>query len=180
MLSTLFVFPFINGSEKMEFLTELAKEAISKLGELAVETTVKQFEYMTHHKKIIADLKEEHDKLEGVKEALQGWMDTKSMNREGIEPNIQKWLNDVAAFENVLRSFYEDKVKMNKKFFGGKCPNLTYNYSLGKQAAKSIEYITRLKEEKNEFQLISYHKAPQLLGRPSLKILKAWSQGKKS
>ena len=99
MLSTLFVFPFINGSEKMEFLTELAKEAISKLGELAVESTVKQFEYMAHHKKIIADLKEEHDKLEGVKEALQGWMDTKSMNREGIEPNIQKWLNDVAAFK---------------------------------------------------------------------------------
>jgi len=148
----------------MEFLTELSKEAVSKLGELAVQSTVKQFEYVIQHKKIIANLKEKHNKLKGVKEALQAWVDTKGMNREGVEPNIEKWLNDVAAFENVLQSFYEEKVKMNKKCFGGKCPNLTYNYSLGKQASKSIEYITRLKEEKNEFQLISYHKAPPTLG----------------
>ncbi|XP_024625751.1 probable disease resistance protein At4g27220 [Medicago truncatula] len=148
----------------MEFLTELSKEAVSKLGELAVQSTVKQFEYVIQHKQIIADLKEEHNKLKGVKEALQAWVDTKRMNREGTEPNIEKWLNDVAAFENVLQSFYEEKVKMNKKCFGGKCPNLTYNYSLGKQASKSIEYIIRLKEEKNEFQLISYHKAPPTLG----------------
>jgi len=148
----------------MEFLTELSKEAVMKLGELAVQSTVKQFEYVIQHKKIIANLKDEHNKLKGVKEALQAWVDTKRMNREGTEPNIEKWLNDVVDFENVLQSFYEDKVKMNKKCFGGKCPNLTYNYSLGKQAAKNIEYITRLKEEKNEFQLISYHKAPPTLG----------------
>ncbi|GAU44866.1 hypothetical protein TSUD_329220 [Trifolium subterraneum] len=72
----------------MEFLTELSKEAISKLGELALESTVKQFEYVIHHKKIIANLKEEHNKLEGVKEALQAWVDTKRMNREGFDPNM--------------------------------------------------------------------------------------------
>ncbi|PNX63637.1 disease resistance protein, partial [Trifolium pratense] len=44
----------------MEFLTELSKEAISNLGELALKYTVKQFAYAIHHKKIIANLKEEH------------------------------------------------------------------------------------------------------------------------
>jgi hypothetical protein len=40
----------------------------------------------------------------------------------------------------------------NKTFNYGKCPNLTFNYSLGKQATKNVEYITSLKEEKNKFK----------------------------
>ncbi|KAK2413923.1 putative disease resistance protein [Trifolium repens] len=126
---------------------------------------MKQFGYVIHHKNIISKLKEEHGKLKGVKEAMQAWVDTKKMNREGIEPNIQNWLNDMEAFENVLqRTFSEEEVKKNEKCFGGKCPNLANNYSLGKRAAKGIEYIARLKEEKKEFQFISYHKPPPTVG----------------
>ncbi|KAK2360349.1 putative disease resistance protein [Trifolium repens] len=149
----------------MEFVTELSKDVISTLGKLAVLSTMKQFGYVIHHKNIISKLKEEHGKLKGVKEAMQAWVDTKKMNREGIEPNIQNWLNDMEAFENVLqRTFSEEEVKKNEKCFGGKCPNLANNYSLGKRAAKGIEYIARLKEEKKEFLFISYHKPPPTVG----------------
>jgi 2-succinyl-5-enolpyruvyl-6-hydroxy-3-cyclohexene-1-carboxylate synthase len=101
----------------MEFLTELSKEAVIKLGELAVQSTVEQFEYVIQHKQIIANLKEEHNKLKGVKEALQAWVDAKRMNREGTEPNIQKWINDVEAFGSVLQCFYEDRVVKDKECF---------------------------------------------------------------
>ncbi|WJX75992.1 hypothetical protein P8452_59463 [Trifolium repens] len=149
----------------MEFVTELSKDVISTLGKLAVLSTMKQFDYVIHHKNIISKLKEAHGELKGVKEAMQAWVGSKEMNREGIEPNIQKWLNDMEAFENVLqRTFNEEEVKKNEKCFGGKCPNLANNYSLGKRAAKGIEYIARLKEEKKGFQFISYHKPPPTVG----------------
>ncbi|XP_045793162.1 uncharacterized protein LOC123888231 isoform X1 [Trifolium pratense] len=103
----------------MEFLTELSKEAISNLGELALKYTVKQFAYAIHHKKIIANLKEEHSKLEGVKEARQGWVDTKRMNREGFDRNIQQWLDDMADFENKefqLISYHKDPPPVGSTF----------------------------------------------------------------
>jgi hypothetical protein len=47
------------------------------------------------------------------------------------------------------------QLNKNKTFNYGKCPNLTFNYSLGKQATKNVEYITSLKEEKNKFKDIT-------------------------
>jgi hypothetical protein len=70
-------------------------------------------------------------------------------------------------------------VTKNKTCFDGKCPNLTFNYTLGKQATKNIEYITSLKEEKNKLKDISYPKVQLTLGSTFTKDIKSLLSRKK-
>ncbi|MCI29416.1 disease resistance protein, partial [Trifolium medium] len=60
------------------------------------------------------------------------------MKGNEIPPNISKWLSNEATVEVALQSFYENKVNKNNKCFSGQCPDLAFNYSLGKQALKRI------------------------------------------
>ncbi|CAJ2674375.1 unnamed protein product [Trifolium pratense] len=148
----------------MDFCTELSKGALSKFGELGVEYILKQFKYMIQHKKIIANLDKELETLKALKQTLQGWVDVESMKGNEIPPNMSKWLSNEAEIEAALQNFYENEVKKHKKCFWGQCTDLTFNYSLGKQATKKAEDITRLKEEGNKLPLISYRKAAPSLG----------------
>ncbi|KAK2416503.1 hypothetical protein QL285_038895 [Trifolium repens] len=164
----------------MDFCTELSKGVVSKLGELGVESTLKQFKYMIQYKKIIANLKEEHENLNSLKQTLQGWVEAESTIGNEIPPNISKWLSNEAAVEIELHSFYENKVNKNKKCFLGQCPDLTFNYSLGKQATKRIEDITKLKEDGNKLSLISYRKAAPALASTFIEDYKSLESRKKN
>ncbi|XP_045793613.1 disease resistance protein At4g27190-like [Trifolium pratense] len=153
--------------------TELSTGAISKLGELGVKSALKQFKYMIQHKKIIANLKEELEKLNSLKQSLQGWVDAESTKGNAIPPNLSNWLSSVAAIEVELQSFYENRDNKNKKCFGGQCSDLALKYSQGKQATAKTGDITRLKEEGSKLPLISYPKAPPALGSTFLKDIKS-------
>jgi len=148
----------------MDFCTELSKGFVSKHGEMGVKSTLKQFNYMIQYKKIIANLNEEHENLDSLRQSLQAWVVAESTKGNEIPHNVLKWLSKEEEIEVVLQSFYENKVNKNKKCFWGQCTNLAFNFSLGKQATKKIEDITRLKEEGTKLSLKSYHKAAPTLG----------------
>jgi len=149
---------------KMDFCMELPKGAASKLGEMGVESTMKQFKYMIQYKNIIANLNKERENLDSLRQSLQGWVDAESTKGNEIPRNVLNWLSKEAEIEVALQSFYENKVNKNKKCFWGQCTNFAFNYSLGKQATEKIEDVTRLNEEGKQLPLISYRKAAPALG----------------
>jgi hypothetical protein len=159
----------------MDCLTELGKEAVTKLGELVVESTMKHFKYLTQHKKITTNLEEELKNLKMMKQALQTRVNIESKKGHEIEPTVQKWLSDVITIENECQKWIssENKVNKNKKSFGGQCSNLAFNYSLGKQATKCLESITSKVKENDKFQVISHPKAPLPLGSTFTKDIKS-------
>jgi len=159
----------------MDCLTELGKEAVTKLGQLVVELSMKHFKYLTQHKKITINLEEELKNLKMMKQALQTKVDNERRKGHEIDPIVQKWLSEVTIIENEWQKWIsnENNVNKNKKCFGGQCSDLAFNYSLGKQATKRIEYITSLKEEKNKFKDISYPKASLTLGSTFTKDVKS-------
>ncbi|XP_058737798.1 uncharacterized protein LOC131609970 [Vicia villosa] len=147
----------------MDFVTDPAKGAISKLVELGVESTLKQFKYMIQHKKITANLKEKLEELKACKQTWQAWMVAENSKGNQIPPNISNWLSRVEAIEVELQNFYKSSVNNNKKCFGGQCSDLALNYSQGKQATVKIEDITKLIEEGSKLPSLSYPKPPPAL-----------------
>jgi len=143
---------------------ELPKGAASKLGEMGVESTLKQFKYMIQYKNIITNLNKERENLDSLRQSLQGWVDAESTKGNEIPRNVLNWLSKEAEIEVALQSFYENKVNKNKKCFWGQCTNFAFNYSLGKQATEKIEDVTSLNEEGKQLPLISYRKAAPALG----------------
>ena len=119
----------------------LSTEAIKKLGELVVESTVKQFEYLIHHKELAGNLREKHQNLKDMKEALEGKVDADRRSGLEIAPIVQKWLFKVQAIEDKVQRICEAEENKHKKCFGGLCPDLALNYSLGKRATKGSEDI---------------------------------------
>lgn len=140
----------------MDCLIELGKETVTKLGELVVESTMKHFKYLTQHKKITTNLEEELERLKMIKQALQTRVETERRKGYEIAPNVQKWLYEVTTIEDQLQKWLSDEnsIKNSKKCFGGQCSNLAFNYSLGKEATKSLENITSMKERRK--QISSY------------------------
>uniref|UniRef100_A0A3Q7XTP0 Disease resistance protein At4g27190-like n=1 Tax=Cicer arietinum TaxID=3827 RepID=A0A3Q7XTP0_CICAR len=160
---------------EMECLTELAKEAVIKLGDLVVDSTVKHYKYLTQHKKITSNLEEEYKKLKRIKETLEIRVNIEKRKGYEIAPEVQKWLSEVTSIEIKLQKLLSDenKANKNKKFFGGKCPDFALNYSLGKQGTKSTEDITSLKEEEKKFKDLSYPNAALTLKDIFIKDIKS-------
>nr|ABN05961.1 NB-ARC [Medicago truncatula] len=93
----------------MDCLTELGKEAVTKLGELVVESIMKHFKYLTQHKKITTNLEEELERLKMIKQALQTRVETERRKGYEIAPNMQKWVYDVTTIEDQLQKWLSDE-----------------------------------------------------------------------
>jgi len=133
--------PYQTRARKMDCLTDLGIEAVKKLGELVVVSSMKHFKYLTQHKTITTNLEEKLKNLKMMKQALQTRVNIESRKGHEIEPTVLKWLSDVTTIEDQLQKWLSDE---------------KFNYSSGKQTTKNIEYITSLKEEKYKFNNISY------------------------
>ncbi|MED6218323.1 hypothetical protein PIB30_025726 [Stylosanthes scabra] len=146
-------------------LEPVAAEFISKLGDLVVNHTVKHFQYLICHKRLVGTLRKEHEKLKGMKEALKGKVEADRRSRLQIADNVQQWLSDVEAIDAEVQKLIEDaEQNRHKKSIGGMCPNFGDNYSLGKHATKTSQEIASLVAEKDKLFPISYSKPALRLG----------------
>ncbi|MED6194512.1 hypothetical protein PIB30_029302 [Stylosanthes scabra] len=148
----------------MEFLTSLATEAITKLGTLVVRATVDQFKYVIHHKKIVADLKEEHERLKKMKTALERLVEEDGRRGVEINDDVKGWLKKVQDIDAKLEGIYAKEDEANKQ---KKCSNLASKYSVGKQAtknARNIEGLIKDKEEEYKSIITSLPKSPPKFG----------------
>ncbi|MED6121743.1 hypothetical protein PIB30_033086 [Stylosanthes scabra] len=156
----------------MEFLTSLATEAVSKLGTLVVGATVEQFKYIISHKKIVADLKEEHAKLKMMKTALERLVEEDRSRGLEITEDVKGWLEKVQDIDAKLERIYAEEDEANKK---KRCSNLASKYSLGKRATKNARNIEGLiKEKEGKYNsIISLPKSPPKYGSLYTQDIKA-------
>ncbi|MED6125908.1 hypothetical protein PIB30_073124 [Stylosanthes scabra] len=89
-------------------LESFASEFISKLGDLVVNYTVKQFQYLICHEKLVGNLRKEHEKLKGMKEALKGKVEADRSSGLQIADNVQQWLSDVEAIDADVQKLLDD------------------------------------------------------------------------
>ncbi|MED6211293.1 hypothetical protein PIB30_072338 [Stylosanthes scabra] len=146
-------------------LESIASEFISKLRDWVVKPTVMQFQYLICHEKLVGNLKKEHKKLEDMKNAIQGKVLADRSSGLQIADNVQPWLSGVEAIDAEVQKLLEDaEQNEHKKCFGGLCPDLAENYSLGKQATRKSQHIAGLVEGRRELGPISYPKPVPRVG----------------
>ncbi|XP_020960313.1 uncharacterized protein LOC107647161 isoform X3 [Arachis ipaensis] len=154
---------------------QLATEAISKLGDLIVKSTVKQFEYLICHERLVGNLRKEHKKLMGMKDALKGQVEADRSRGLVVANNVQEWLSDVEAIDAKVHKLYEDAVENKRK----KCVGGRLDYSLGKQATRASQDVVSLAEQKDKLQPISYPKPALRLGPTFTQDIKGLESRKK-
>jgi hypothetical protein len=92
------------------------KKLLQKLGELAVESTIKHFKYLTQYKKITTNLEEEIENLKMIKHAMQTRVEIDIRKGYEIEPIVQKWPYDVTTIENESQKWLWIYGNKNKTF----------------------------------------------------------------
>ncbi|KAJ7974159.1 Disease resistance protein [Quillaja saponaria] len=123
----------------------------SKVGELFVESVIKQIGYLILYKSNISNLGEEFKKLENMKEGILGNVAEAERNGREIAAHVKLWLEKVDELSKELDGLRQDEAN-NGKCLGGWCPNLKSRHSLSRRAAKKITpVVEKLNGEGEKF-----------------------------
>jgi len=130
---------------------------LSKIAELLVEPTIRQFRYMFCFNNFVQEFNEQKKNLALTLDRLQNAVEVAERNAEEIEKDVNKWLEDAKnEIEGVNR--LENEKGKNSKCFNW-CPNWIPQFKLSKALAKKIETLKKLEENSRKFPKVS-HKAP--------------------
>ena len=141
----------------MDFLSSLALEVVSKIGELLVKPIMEQWEHFVHPNNSINNLKKEHEQLVDMKQALKGKADIDKRKGLKIAPMVEKLLLEVEGFETELQQFYKDEVN---EIENNQQSQRWHHYSLSKRATKKRATVINLRDNCEKFQIMSYPLSP--------------------
>ncbi|CAK7323939.1 unnamed protein product [Dovyalis caffra] len=137
---------------------EIVGESImSKIAELLVEPTIRQFSYMFCFNNFVPEFKGPKENLTLALDRLQKAARRAERNDEEIEKDVNKWLED-AKKEIEDANHLDEQIEKNGKCFTW-CPNWMPRCKLSKASAKKIKTLRELEEKSRKFQTLS-HKAP--------------------
>ncbi|GAV68649.1 NB-ARC domain-containing protein [Cephalotus follicularis] len=134
-----------------QFITDM----VSKIGGYLMDLTINELRPVFQFKSIVEDLKHKSDNLCSKQRTIQDKICRAKQNSEAINDDVRKWVSDV---EDILKRVQnlEEKLRPNKRWLCGQCPNMIWRYHLGKDAMKEMAAIKMLQQE-GDFGQVSHH-----------------------
>ncbi|KAI7996977.1 Disease resistance protein [Camellia lanceoleosa] len=132
---------------------------VGKIGEFLMAPVGRRFGYLFSYKSKVKNLKEEVEKLDEKRGAMQLSVDEAERNVKVIGPDVKGWLERVDKCSEEAREILEDEVEANKGCLYGWCPNLKLRYSLGKKATNKAKEVAKLHEERKLTE-VAYNEPP--------------------
>jgi len=138
-------------------IESVGESIVSKIAELLVEPTIRQFRYMFCFNNFVQEFNEQKKNLALTLDRLQKAVEVAERNAEEIEKDVNKWLEDA---NNEIKGVnpLENETGKNGKCFTW-CPNWIRQFKLSKALAKKTETLRNLEENSKKFPTVS-HKAP--------------------
>ncbi|CAL5419953.1 unnamed protein product [Camellia sinensis] len=132
---------------------------VCKIGEFLMAPVGRHFGYLFSYKSEIKNLKEEVEKLDEKRSAMQLSVDEAERNVKVTGPDVKGWLGRVDKCSEEAREILKDEVEANKGCLYGWCPNLKIRYSLGKKATNKAKDVAKLHEERKLTE-VAYNEPP--------------------
>ncbi|KAI7997124.1 Disease resistance protein [Camellia lanceoleosa] len=132
---------------------------VGKIGDILMAPVCRHFSYLFSYKSKVKNLKDEVEKLDEKRGAMQLSVDEAERNLKVIGPDVKGWLGRVDKCSEEAREILKDEVEANKGCLYGWCPNLKLRYSLGKKATNKAKEVAKLQEERKLTE-VAYNKPP--------------------
>ncbi|CAL5351122.1 unnamed protein product [Camellia sinensis] len=143
--------------------------SIAGIGQFLMAPVGRHFGYLFSYKSKVKNLKEEVEKLDEKRGAMQLSVDEAERNVKVIGPDVKGWLGRVDKCSKEAREILKDEVEANKGCLHGWCPNLKLRYLLGKKATNTAKEAREiLKDEVGANKGCLYGLCPNLKLRYSL------------
>ncbi|KAL5741070.1 hypothetical protein ACOSQ2_030250 [Xanthoceras sorbifolium] len=121
-------------------MAEIVISIASTIAEMLVVPIAKHICYPFKYKSNMEELKQQVEKLNGVRETVQHNVDEAKTQGDEIEKVVEQWLNNVDDFtKGVVKPIIDDENKAGKLCSIGFFPNMMMRYSLSKIAAKTAK-----------------------------------------
>ncbi|KAL7242771.1 hypothetical protein ACSBR1_015205 [Camellia fascicularis] len=112
-----------------------------------VKPVGRQFGYVFHRVKYIADLQEQVQNLEAQRKDVLDSIDAAKRNREEILQIVKNWIDKVNGFILEVKEFLQGGTNVNQKCLNGWFPDLVTQRRLGKEAKNKVEEAKELRKE---------------------------------
>ncbi|CAL5409563.1 unnamed protein product [Camellia sinensis] len=133
-------------SSDMTVLGALISAGGSVVGVL-VKPVGRQFGYVFHRVKYIANLQEQVQNLEARRKDVLNSIDAAKRNREEILQIVKNWIDKVNGFILQAKEFLQGGTNVNQKCLNGWFPDLVTLRRLGKEAKNKAEEAKELGKE---------------------------------
>ncbi|KAI7998690.1 Disease resistance protein [Camellia lanceoleosa] len=150
---------------------------VGKIGEFLMAPIGRHFSYLFSYKSKVKNLKEEVEKLDEKRGAMQLSVDEAKRNGKVIGPDVKGWLGRVDKCNEEAREILNDEVKANRGRLYRWCPNLLLRYSLGKKATKKAKEVAKLHEERKLTE-VAYNEPPPRIESTSTEGIKVFESRK--
>ncbi|XP_059656472.1 probable disease resistance protein At4g27220 [Cornus florida] len=132
----------------MEVITTVVGKMVEVLRDRFLASMGRRIGYVVHYKKNIEDLHAQVQNLRGVKERIEGKVETAENNGEVIEKDVLNWLTDVNKKEEDLNRLLANNENIKS------CFDVGSRYRLGKEGKKKLSDVLGLIEQANKFDTV--------------------------
>ncbi|WMV52888.1 hypothetical protein MTR67_046273 [Solanum verrucosum] len=128
-----------------------------------IQPVGREIGYVYYYKDNITSMENESEKLKNTRIEVERKAEVARRNLTDISPNGVLWLTSV----DTTIAQVDDIMEVENGCFYGWCPNLKSRYSLSRRAKKITEELTKLRNESNRPDVISFDRPVQSEATPS-------------
>ncbi|XP_059656476.1 probable disease resistance protein At1g12290 isoform X3 [Cornus florida] len=132
----------------MEVINTVVGKMVEVLTERFLASMGRRIGYVVHYKKNIEDLYAQVQNLRGVKERIEGKVETAKKNGEVIEKDVLNWLSEVNKKEEDLNRLLANNENIKS------CFDVGSRYRLGKEGKKLLSDVLGLIEQASKFDTV--------------------------
>ncbi|XP_059656467.1 disease resistance protein At4g27190-like isoform X2 [Cornus florida] len=132
----------------MEVINTVVGKMVEVLTERFLASMCRRIGYVVHYKKNIEDLHAQVQNLGGVKERIEGKVETAKKNGEVIEKDVLNWLSEVNKKEEDLNRLLANNENIKS------CFDVGSRYRLGKEGKKLLSDVLGLIEQASKFDTV--------------------------
>ncbi|XP_059658520.1 probable disease resistance protein At4g27220 [Cornus florida] len=132
----------------MEVINTVVGKMVEVLTDRFLASMGRRIGYVVHYKKNIDDLDAQVQNLRGVKERIEGKVETAKNNGEVIEKDVLNWLTEVNKKEEDLNRLLANNENIKS------CFDVRSRYRLGKEGKKKLTDVLGLIEQASKFDTV--------------------------